>query len=402
MKTMMRLVAMAAAVAAAPAFAQDFDDDIDIADDAVAVLDEDGGEPAEAEADDGGEGAEAAKPGETGGKKLPSRFFDALPFCRKLSGSAEVLRPGDSSWTPVELDRYYPLGSSFRTTDSESTVRIQFGPRAQKEDEESWVEISSSAASFGTRLQLLEDKARTITLQSGVITVNLPRNLPAGLFKISTPGFTVLNLAGQSRYGYTRTGDGEAALIRCVTGSLSVEGRHFKFPTLKAADEIKIRSSQDQLFTGLYGSRGDCVAELDQGVKLVKDLATGEESTEEKPLAWKLSPKTAVRIHRAMPAIGERMSVTVMTFDTRGLLKNRCAFTEGRPEVNTGELGPSAVTVDRAALAKRVSAAAADVTSVDIDVSDMEDDSGAGDADGGEDASGSADVDDAGDDDLGF
>jgi len=91
---------------------------------------------------------------------------------------------------------------------------------------------------------------------------------------------------------------------------------------------------------------------LDQGLKQVKNFATGEITVENKPLEWKLSPRTAVRIHRALPSIGERMSVTVMTFDASGALKNRCAFAEGREDVNTGELAPS-LKSDREAIAKR-------------------------------------------------
>ena len=46
------------------------------------------------------------------------------------------------------------------------------------------------------------------------------------------------------------------------------------------------------------------------------------------------------------------MAVTVMTFDAAGELRNRCAFTEGRVEVNSGELGPTSKK-DREDLAKR-------------------------------------------------
>ena len=55
-------------------------------------------------------------------------------------------------------------------------------------------------------------------------------------------------------------------------------------------------------------------------------------------LAWHLSPRTQVIINRSVPAIGERMSVHTMTFDAAGKMQNERAFSEGRAEVNSGEL----------------------------------------------------------------
>ncbi|MBQ6137347.1 MAG: hypothetical protein IJI73_08260 [Kiritimatiellae bacterium] len=266
-------------------------------------------------------------------KKTPERLFHVLPYCRMLEGKGEVYRPGASEWAPIEEGKYYPLGTLYRTKGSDSRLRIMFGNEAE-------VDIEGEA-SFGTRALPLAEKRRVITLVGGTITVKLPRNLPEGMFVVSAPGFKVVNPAGDSRYTYSKTGDGDEARIRCVTGSLTVEGRHFKVLSMRAANEIRITTSQDMLFTGLYGSRGDVVTRLDQGRVLVKDFETGENKIEDKVLDWKLSPLTAVRIHRAMPALGEKMAVTVMTFEASGELKNRCAFTEKTVEVNSGELGPT-------------------------------------------------------------
>ncbi len=266
-------------------------------------------------------------------QKAPEKIFHVLPYCRMMEGKGEVFRPGAVEWSPIEEGKYYPLGTIYRTSGQESRLRIMFGNEAE-------VDIEGEA-SFGTRALPLGEKSRVVTLVSGTITVKLPRNLPEGLFMVSAPGFKVVNPAGDSRYTYENTGDGDMATIRCVTGSLSVEGRHFKVVSMRAANEIKIRTSQDLLFTALYGSRGDVVTKLDQGRIFVKDFETGENKIEDKVLDWKLSPQTAVRIHRAMPAIGEKMSVTVMTFEASGELKNRCAFSEKTVEVNSGELGPT-------------------------------------------------------------
>ncbi|MBQ1344763.1 MAG: hypothetical protein IIY62_00230, partial [Kiritimatiellae bacterium] len=227
---------------------------------------------------------------------------------------------------------------------------------------------------FGTRAQALGEKSRTIVLGYGTIDVKLPRNLPEGLFVVTAPSFKAINLAGESRYTHRRSedldknakrrhvgdGDGEDWLVRCVTGTLTVEGRHFRIPAMKAAQEVEIRASQDLLFTGLYGKRGDYIVRLDQGRVQVKDYETGKINIEDKVLDWKLSPQTAVRIHRAVPALGERMSVTVMTFDAAGELKNRCAFAEKLVEVNSGELGPTSKK-DREELAKKAAEATVNV-----------------------------------------
>ncbi len=319
------LVCGSAAFAAAGAFAQE--------EEAVAEATE----TQEAEVAD-------AKP-----KQEQEKFFFALPVCRLLEGSGEVLKPGASKWEAIEEGRYYPLGCSYRTIGDKSKLTIRFGAASEV--------VLAGDSSFGTVVQPLGIKSRTLILQSGTIDVKLPRNLPVGLMTVTAPGFSVVNQAGESRYTYSATGDGDEAVVRCVTGSLSIKGRHFSIPEMHAANEIRIRTSQDILFTGLYGTSGDYIVNLDQGAATTRDFETGKESVSEQTLAWKLSPQTAVRIHRAVPAIGERMAVTVMTFDSAGGLMNRCAFVEGRPELSTGEQGEAAIQAKEAAAKKAADAA---------------------------------------------
>lgn len=391
------MVAAVAAVSTFCAFAQDDDFDFDVSGDEMddqaieAVGDESSAAEASDEDDDAAEnGEEVAKPKKD---KASTRILKTLPFCHRLEGKAEVLKPASVTWQPVEEGKFYPLGSSFRTLDSKSILQIQFG-----DAEDISVEIRNAPSSFSTRFQPLGEKSRTITLLSGIVTVKLPRNLPDGTFSISTPGFEVKNPKGMSRYAYTRTVDGEVAQIRCLTGSLQIEGRNFMFPEVKTACEVKIRTSNDQLFTGLYGNRGDSMVRLDQGEKGVKDYATGETRIVKEPLEWKLSPKRAVRIHRALPDVGERMSVTVMTFDASGALCNRCAFTEGRSEVNTGELGPASIVAGDET--EKKAAEASDVDAVDIEA-DVDEDDGlpggaaesGGDGDSSDESSGGSDDD---------
>lgn len=281
----------------------------------------------------------------------PAAGKDAVSAC-------EVMRPGAAEWQPVEEGRFYPLGSAYRTVGAETRLVVKFGPWAEAE--------IVGDASFGTLPRPMGDKTRGIALMSGTVTVRLPRNTPEGLFTVTAPGFSVKNLAGDSRHTYESTGDGDLAVVRCVTGTMSVEGRHFSIPKMNAANEVKIRTSQDLLFTGLYGTSGDYVAKLDQGLVTIKDLETGATKVEPKTLDWRLSPQTAVRIHRALPAIGKRMSVTVMTFDASGALQNRCAFAEGRSEINSGELGEAVLEAQSEDLAKKA-AEASETEAVEAD-----------------------------------
>jgi len=288
-----------------------------------------------------------------GQKGVQEKVFHLLPLCRSLEGSAEVMRPGAGKWEPVEEGRFYPLGCLFRSSSETSRLTIQFGPSSEV--------TVNGMATFATRAQPIGQKDRTIILKGGTIGVTLPRSMAAGLFKVTAPGFTVSDMTGESEYTFAGTGDGDEARVRCVTGTLAVEGRHFRIPAMRAANEIKIRTSQDFLFTGLYGTSGDYIAKLDQGVVSVRDVETGTEKNETRYLDWHLSPQTAVRIHRAKPSIGERMSVTVMTFDETGGMINRCAFAEGMPELNTGEQGEAAIAAKEES-AKRAMESAETVT----------------------------------------
>ncbi|MBR6157313.1 MAG: hypothetical protein IKQ27_10165, partial [Lachnospiraceae bacterium] len=75
---------------------------------------------------------------------------------------------------------------------------------------------------------------------------------------------------------YRRTGDGDEAVVRCVTGTMAMKGRHFSIEKMSAANELKVRTSHDNLFTGLFGNSGDIVVKLDQGMVSVQDFETKE------------------------------------------------------------------------------------------------------------------------------
>ena len=261
----------------------------------------------------------------------PMKAFTALPLCRRIEGEVSVRKPG-RDWERAEEGRFYPFGSSYRA-EKGGSLDLAFGSG-------STVSISDGAE-FGTRSQTIGTAARTIVLVRGTIDLRLPDNLPEGMLFLTAPGFTIRNPAGVSVITYEDKGDGDEATILCKTGSLGLGGRHFDIPVMRAADEVRIRTSRDHLFTALYGTSGNYVVNLDQGVCTHEEFDDeGRQKTvvEKGSLAWHLSPRTQVVINRSVPAIGERMSVHTMTFDAAGMMQNERAFSEGRAEVNSGEL----------------------------------------------------------------
>lgn len=363
------LACATAVVAASVAWAQ-FEDDADFeesVDSEEVVAEEDEADEPAAE----NETAEPAEGDKTKAKAVKvslDKPFHLMPLCRMIEGDGEVLRPGAKNWQPVEEGRFYPLGCSYRTVGANSKLVIQFGQGS---------EVSlAGASSFVTFPQKLGERKRAIALDSGVMTLKLPRGLGAGMFSVTAPGFTIENIDGDSRYTYRKTGDGDEAVVRCVTGAMAIKGRHFEIPKMSVANEIRIRTSQDNLFTGLYGNSGDVVVKLDQGLVAVQDFETKEFTDEQRFLDWHLSPKTAVRIHRALPEIGERMSVTIMTFDTKGELQNRCAFAEGRSEINTGEEGAGVLAKREEDAAKKAAEAAEAISVEEGDEEDEEEEPG--------------------------
>lgn len=330
MKNIIRVLAVSSAVFTMNAAAEELDDIIvDLSDSAAESID----------SDTFGLGLKK----EPTKKKDASKMFYILPCCSVVDGKVEVMKPNSSTWEKVEEGRYYPLGSKYRTLGPESKLRLALGSNSEV--------VAEGDSSFGTLSAAVGEKKRGITLVSGTVSVKVPNNLPDGLLTVNAPGFVAYNPAGESKYIYTKTVDGDEVIVRCVTKSLSIKGRNFDIPSMRAANELRIRTSNDFLATSLYGNSGDILVTLDQGCVAQRDFTTGETKAEEKKLDWKLSPRTAVRIYRGKTSLGNNLSVTVLTFDARGQLKNRCAFTEHCMEINSGELGPASEE-DRAELVK--------------------------------------------------
>lgn len=299
------------------------------------------------------QGAEAAAPAEAAASQksvAKASAFTTLPFCRACEGTAEVQAPG-KDWAPVEEGRFYPLGSAFRTQGA-GRLTVAFGADSSA--------TIAGDASFGTLAQALGVKTRTVVLGMGTLDLDLADNLPEGAFFVTAPDFTVKNPAGESRYTYEKTAFGDRSVVRCVTGTLGLSGRHFEIPQMRAANELILTGEHDHLVTVLENTSGDYLVRLDQGVRLQSQIAE-DGSAEQKAVAdkaeIKFSPKMKINIHRAVPSVGERMSVFVMAFDAAGNpMGPGVSFCEGRAEVNSGTLVAKTET-EADALAKKAAEA---------------------------------------------
>ena len=265
-------------------------------------------------------------------KAATKASFTTLPFCQFCEGAAEVQLPG-KDWTSVEEGKFYPLGSAFRTR-AGGKLTLAFGGDSSA--------TISGESSFGTLAQALGETNRTVVLGSGELKLDLADNMPEGAFFVTAPDFVVRNPAGESRYTYEKTATGDRAVVRCVTGTLGLSGRHFDIPQMRAANELVLTGEHDHLVTVLENTSGDYVVKLDQGVRLVSQVSA-EGETEQKAVSdkaeLKFSPKMKINIHRAVPAVGERMSVYILVFDAASNpMGPGISFCEGRAEINSGTL----------------------------------------------------------------
>ena len=331
-------MALAACTASSPAYAED---------------EEEAKPAAEGEAGEGLPAMEAK----------PEKFFFPLVRCRLIDGcGVKVLKPKSADWAVAEEGHYYPLGSSFRVEAADgAAVKAEFAFGGKV------VVKATNAVEFATEEIEIGAQSRTVLLKSGRLMFDLPRTLSDGLFTVKAPYFACMNLAGESIFDYAITGDGDEAVVRCVTGSMAVEGSHYKIARMGAANQVRIRTTKDDLFTSLRGESGDYVVTLDQGLVQDKNFETGEVRDVPKSLDFSLSPQCAIKIFRRKAATAGRMIVSMMTFNPAGDILNRCAFAENRANVNSGELVvPDSIPVTEKEKSKESAAEAAEtVESVD-------------------------------------
>ena len=288
---------------------------------------------AEASSENATEGAKPAEAPAPAGKEF--RFLPLMRCVAVRGGRAEIC-PQEGAPQEAVQGRYYPFGSEVRLVDAaaDATACFEIGEKAT-------ITVIGNGV-FATREIAIGEKTRVVLLKSGTVVLDLPRSLKDGLITVASPDFVCRDLAGESRFEYGETADGREVVVRVVTGSLALEGRHYKIVRMGAANQVRICTSPDALLTSLRGESGDYKVLLDCGVKSVLDPETGKEKDVPQTIDYSLSPKCAVKIWRkvsekAMGGSG-RMAVAVQTFDAQGKDKNFRAFFEDRSNVNSGEL----------------------------------------------------------------
>lgn len=261
------------------------------------------------------------------------QVFTPLMRCTHAEGSVLLLRPRTQGWVAAEEGHYYPLGSVVRVAGQDGVA-----PLAEFAFGEKSTVLVTNDAEFVTREVEFGAQERTVVLKAGRINLNLPRSLRDGLFKVVAPAFTCENLAGESRFDYSSDRDGDEVVVRCVTGTMTLKGSHYEIPKMGAANQLRIRTTGDRLFSSLRGESGDCKMKLSMGLMPERNFETGELKDAPRDLDFSLSPQCVVKIFRARSAVTGRMSVSTMTFSPSGEMLNRFVFAEGSSALNSGEL----------------------------------------------------------------
>ena len=281
--------------------------------------------------DEAAEEKPAAEASELGvpAQKAEKAFYP-LMRCVRAEGRVTVVKPrSGGKEVNAEEGRMYPLGSLVRAA-ADSTAVFEFGDKA--------LMTLEAGAQVETREIQVGEQARALVLRGGRVHFDLPRKLADGLFKVVAPNFECVNLAGESVFNLEASGDGDEVVVRCVTGTMAINGSHYAIPRMGAANQVRIRTTGDALFSSIRGESGDCHVMLAQGMGTERNFETGESKDVPKQLEFVLSPKCAVKIFRAKSALSGRVSVSTMTFNATGEMVNRFAFAEGLSNINSGEL----------------------------------------------------------------
>lgn len=257
--------------------------------------------------------------------------FYPLVKCVLAEGEVKVQLPNSDKLNAVEEGRYYPHG-----TRVVADMTAGAAPKAVFElSKDSKVNISA-ACDF--KFDDCSDKGiRQITLTDGRININLPRTMPNGRFTVNAAFDTIAkNLAGESEFALVKKSDKDnkdayELEVRCVTGSMSLAGAHWRAARMAAADNIVIKSGEGSCFTSLRGVMGSTKITLDKGIVKQRGLEADDEKDVPLTMDYSLFPKCVIKIWRTNKDCAKNVSVCTMTFDEKGALRDRYTFAENTP-----------------------------------------------------------------------
>ena len=255
------------------------------------------------------EPASAAAPLQTG------KIFLPLVRAMYIQGVCEANNPDVGDFKPVQENKAYPLGSSFRTGPNGSAIIVL---SAQEN-----VQLMASSEAIVVAAEKNPD-ARIVRLVSGKIKTNLRDNLPEGCFGVETANTSCKNIMGRGEYSLTTEANTETFQAGTVTGSARIEGPQYEIPALRAANTINIQTATDHSFSRLTSVSGDFSIILQKGA--------------EAPVNYAMSPKAVIKIWRENAPVGGRAVISTLVVSPTGMARHRFAYAEGRPNLATGEL----------------------------------------------------------------
>jgi len=261
---------------------------------------------------------EGADPATT--NKPKGKVFDILARVQSPRGIAEVNNPDVGSFQPVQANKAYPLGSTFRTGPGSSVV-INFSGT----DGVQLLENSEIIVSVDPK----KEDARAVTLVRGQLRTYMKDSMPEEMFSVSTPNALCKSLAGRAEFALGVKDGNEELSVATITGSLLIEGLQFTIPTLRAANTVNVLTATNRSLSRLISEKGD--------FKVV--LSTGTEF----PVSYDISPRAVIKIWREVAAIGGRTIVSTLVVGPSGTAQHRFVYAVGRDALATGELVDKAV-----------------------------------------------------------
>jgi len=261
---------------------------------------------------------EMASPATT--NKPKEKIFDILARAVGPRGIAEVNNPDVGTFQPVQANKAYPLGSTFRTGPN-SVLAVNFSYMDGVQLMEN-TEIIVQADGTNTA-------ARSVTLVRGQLKTFMKDNMPEEMFSVTTPNARCKSLAGRAEITLGQKDGNEELLVATITGSLHLEGLQFSIPTLRAANTVNVLTATNRSLSRLISEKGD--------FKVV--LSTGTEY----PVTYDLSPRAVIKIWREVAPLGGRTVVSTLVVGPSGTARHRFVYAVGRDALATGELVDQAI-----------------------------------------------------------
>lgn len=246
---------------------------------------------------------------------VKSVVFTRLVRVTNMQGACEVKTPDNGSFELAQQEKYYPMGTIFRTGTSSSVILLFSANDFVKLEENSEVTIISPEG---------KADARVAQLSQGHISTTLRDNLAEGLFAVSTPNSVCRNVSGRGVFKLIKTSEFELFHVATITGAMRVEGPQYTIAALRAANTLEIQTAPDRSLSRLTSVSGDFAISLENGT--------------DSPVTFGMTPKAVVKIWRENAPVGGRSIISTLVVSPTGIARHRFVYAEGRSVLTTGEM----------------------------------------------------------------